>query len=88
MAGKKKLEEPKVELPKAPERTELPPPIVAKAALQKAFYIEKEKGVWRLIIADVEDDKLVNKKIKVADNKALALEYFKIAFAKHYFFGR
>jgi hypothetical protein len=54
----------------------------------KAFYIEKEKGVWRFIMADLQDDKVIAKKVKECDNKAIALENFKIQFAMTYFFGK
>lgn len=87
MAGKKdtkKVEEKKVEVSA--------PIIQASTAkltvLPKAFYIEKEKGIWRLVTADVDGDKLVNKKVKDCDNKALSLENFKIQFARFYYFGR
>lgn len=89
MANKKdtkKVEEKKIEpvaIVLAPK-----PPVVKPISLPKAFYIEKTAGVWRFIIADVDGEKLVNKKVKDCDNKALSLEYFKIAFAKVYYFGQ
>jgi hypothetical protein len=82
MAGKKetkKTEEKKVEV------TTPTKPI---GPLPRAFYIEKIAGVWRFITADVDGDKLINKKVKDCDNKALSLEYYKLEFAKHYYFGR
>ena len=62
--------------------------VIPPVKLPKAFYIEKEKGVWRLIIAEVDGDKIINKKIKECDNKALSLENFKIEFGRHYYFGK
>lgn len=90
MANKKdpkKTEEKKIEVvEKKAEVTVLP--VAPAVALPKAFYIEKEKGNWKLVICDVDGDKLINKKVKDSDNKALALEYFKIQFARHYYFGK
>jgi hypothetical protein len=56
--------------------------------IAKAFYIEKEKGIWRLIIADIQGDKIVARKIKECENKAICLESFKIAFSTEYYFGK
>jgi hypothetical protein len=90
MPFKKKSEDKKVEVaPAVTPQNALPASSITPAIkLPKAFYIEKEKGVWRLITADVDGDKLVNKKVKECDNKALSLENFKIMFAKFYYFGR
>lgn len=61
--------------------------IKSASPIHKAFYIEKEKGVWRLVIADIQDDKVISKNVQECDNKALSLENFKIKFAKAYYFG-
>jgi hypothetical protein len=72
---------------KAPEVKE---EVVVTPALPiaKAFYIEKEKGIWRLVIADIQGDKVIARKIKECDNKAISLESFKIAFSTEYYFGK
>jgi len=63
-------------------------PIVPEVKLSKAFYIEKTAGIWKLVIADVQGDKLINKVSKDSMNKAHALEDFKIKFAHTYYFGK
>jgi len=62
--------------------------IKSDSPIHKAFYIEKENGSWNLVIADIQDDKIISKKVKVCDNKALSLENFKIRFAETYYFGQ
>ena len=84
MAGKKKPEvttAPVVTIP------EIKLPVAKPIKLPRAFFIEKTNGVWKLVTADVDGDKLVNKQVKECDNKALSLENFKITFARHYYFG-
>lgn len=56
--------------------------------VHKAFYIEKVKGAWLLVVADIQDDKVISKQTKEGMNKQHSLEEFKIAFAKHYYFGK
>lgn len=74
---------------KAAAETINPPETKApESPIAKAFYIEKEKGKWRMVIADIQDDKVISRQIKECDNKGMSLETFKIAFAKHYYFGR
>jgi len=63
-------------------------PAVSVSPIVKAFYIEKEKGVWRLVIADIQDDKVIKKQVKECENKAISLEAFKMAFARLYYFGK
>jgi hypothetical protein len=84
MAGKKKPEVTPVTVVTTPE---IKLPVVKPVKLARAFYIEKTNGVWKLVTADVDGDKLVNKQVKECDNKALSLENFKITFARHYYFG-
>jgi len=82
--NKKKKETKEGEV-KSDNNTEtLPPP----SPIAKAFYIEKEKGIWRLVIADIQDDKVIKKQIKECENKAISLESFKMAFARLYYFGK
>lgn len=69
---------------KSPEELKLVP----VSPVHKSFYIEKTNGTWKLVIADVQDDKIISRKIKDCDNKAVALETFKIEFAMLYFFGK
>lgn len=63
-------------------------PVVSTSPIHKAFYIEKSAGSWKLVVADIQDDKVIGKKTKECDNKALSLENFKIQFSKHYYFGQ
>lgn len=63
-------------------------PNVPASPIHKAFYIEKEKGKWRLIVVDLQDDKVTAKKIRECDNKSHSLEAFKITFAELYYFGK
>lgn len=56
--------------------------------IHKAFYIEKVNGLWRFVMADIQDDKVINKVIKEDQNKALSLERFRIEFAKLHYFGK
>lgn len=56
--------------------------------IYKAFYIMKDKGSWHFVMADIQDDKVISKKSKDCENKALSLENFKIEFARYYYFGR
>lgn len=64
------------------------PEVKSDSAIHKAFYIEKANGAWRFIIADIQDDKIINRVIKEDNNKALSLERFKIEFAKAFYFGK
>jgi len=81
---------PFVKKPKKEVKTEVVKETVVESTspIHSAFYIEKDKGVWTLVIAQIQDDKVISKKLKPADSKALSLEYFKIAFAKLFYFGR
>jgi len=82
--AKKEIKKPeeKIEAAVAPKL-----PVAKPVKLPRAFFIEKTNGVWKLVTADVDGDKLVNKQVKECDNKALSLENFKIQFARHYYFG-
>lgn len=80
----KKKEKPVATTSSAPAKEET---TKSTSPIAKAFYIEKEKGMWRLVIADIQDDKVISKKVKECDNKALSLENFKIEFARLYYFG-
>ena len=74
---------------KEPEKTEDKlTPVVSQSPVYKAFHIEREKGLWKLIISDVQDGKIVKQQVLEAENKALALERFKIKFTDIYFFGK
>lgn len=53
-----------------------------------SFYIEKEKGLWRLNLVELQDNKVISKKTFECENKAHALEKFKIKFAETYFIGK
>lgn len=70
---------------KTPEKK---PEEKSTSPIHKAFYIEKVAGLWRFVIADIQDDKIISKVIKEDANKSLSLERFKIMFAKTYYFGR
>lgn len=61
---------------------------VPELPIFKAFYIEKEKGKWRMVIADLQGDTVISRQIKECDNKGMSLESFKIKFAEIYYFGR
>lgn len=78
----KKEKEAKVVLEVKTESTKIEEPIF------KSFYIDKDKGKWRVVIADIQGDKVLSRQIKECDNKGMSLETFKIAFAKMYYFGR
>lgn len=52
------------------------------------FSIEKDKGLWRLVVSEVQGDKVTGRKVIECENKAHALEKFKIKFAEHYFLGK
>lgn len=64
------------------------PTLVPESPKHIAFYIEKTNGTWKFIIATIQDDKIISKKVKECDNKAVALETYKIEFSMHYFFGK
>lgn len=53
-----------------------------------AFSIEKDKGLWKLIISEIQDSKVISRKVIDCENRAHALERFKIKFAETYFIGR
>ena len=78
---KKSKEKKTVEVKK--EETKSP-----ESPVHKAFYIMKDKGTWNLVMADLQDDKVISKKVKDCENKALSLENFKIEFARFYYFGK
>lgn len=61
---------------------------VQASPISKAFYIEKHKGSWHLVVADIQDDKIIKKQVKECENKAISLETFKIEFVKTYYFGK
>jgi hypothetical protein len=74
---------------KTVKKTEEVKPVTPPKTPIKAFGVERtEKGLWVLHIYDVVDGKIVGVTTSEADNKALALENFKIKFSKLYFFGR
>lgn len=60
----------------------------SSSPIHKAFYVEKVNGLWRFVIADIQDDKILDRVIKEDQNKALSLERFRIEFAKMYYFGK
>ena len=53
-----------------------------------AFSVEKDKGLWRLVLSELQDSKVVGRKVIECENRAHALERFKIKFAELYFIGR
>ena len=65
-----------------------PPPEAPKEPIYKSFHIEKVKGNWNLVVCEIQGDKILSKTYKEAENKAMSLETFKIAFAKLYYFGK
>lgn len=73
---------------KTETKTEETPSAVSLSPIFKAFWIEKDKGFWRLVIADIQDDKVISKKIRECENKAMSLEAFKIAFSETFYFGK
>lgn len=77
----------KDKLPKV-TKTESKLEAVSTSPVHEAFYIEKSAGTWNLVIAKIQDDKVISRKVKVCENKALSLETFKIQFAQLYYFGQ
>lgn len=71
---------------KEPEKTEAP--VESTSPIYKAFHVEKDKGLWRLVISDIQDGKILKQQILESENRALALERFKIKFSDAYFIGK
>ncbi len=82
----KKKSDKKSEDKKVEEKVEVKE--VDKEPIHKSFHIEKIKGHWNLVICELQGDKILSKTYKESDNKAMSLEYFKIQFAKEFYFGK
>lgn len=74
--------------PTAIPATDLKLPVSIELPKTAAFSVEKEKGLWKLVISEIQGDKVVSKKVIDCENRAHALERFKIKFAEQYFIGR
>lgn len=74
--------------PAAIPAADLKLPPTAELSKTIAFSVEREKGLWKLVISELQGDKVVSRKVTDCENRSHALERFKIKFAEQYFIGK